>query len=186
MTSSITRHGESLANAQQVFAGQSYDAPLTELGVTQAYELAESLKTAAIDRIVSSPTSRALDTAQIIAKILRVDTLVEDGDLAEYDMGVLSGMPISSIASSDEFFAASGAEDPDTFRDRVVRGILRHHRDDEHTLFVSHNGVMRALLTVTQDLPARSFRDLPKRHNARVEPIDIESLRQYAKQINNM
>ncbi|WP_246066941.1 histidine phosphatase family protein [Paenibacillus koleovorans] len=44
--------------------GQAPDAPLTELGQQQALQLAEMLKDFLIERVVSSPYRRAVDTIQ--------------------------------------------------------------------------------------------------------------------------
>ena len=62
------RHGESVGNAEERFQGQS-DFPLTETGREQARALAdrwlkEGMK---FDLVVTSPLSRAKETAEIIA-----------------------------------------------------------------------------------------------------------------------
>lgn len=67
------RHGESLGNAQSRWQGQS-DYPLTEKGRAQVHALAERWKTenAQFDLVISSPLSRAKETAEIIAEALKV------------------------------------------------------------------------------------------------------------------
>lgn len=63
------RHGESQANVDRIFAGQ-FDTPLTTRGREQAKLAAQHAKGLNIDHIISSPLSRAHDTAKIIAKTI--------------------------------------------------------------------------------------------------------------------
>lgn len=46
--------------------------PLTELGVLQAYQAADSLRDKDIDRIVTSDAVRAVQTARAVAEVLKV------------------------------------------------------------------------------------------------------------------
>jgi len=62
----FVRHGQSQANVDRIFAGQ-FDTPLTALGKEQAGHAAQQAKKLAIGHIISSPLSRAHDTAKIIA-----------------------------------------------------------------------------------------------------------------------
>ena len=59
----FVRHGESLANLQNLFAGH-YDIPLTELGHTQAERTAQYLDRYHIDHIYASDLQRAYQTAE--------------------------------------------------------------------------------------------------------------------------
>src|SRR5581483_5723923 len=63
------RHGESVSNVERWHAGR-IDTPLTERGRQQAREAGKKAKAQKLhfDLIVSSPLSRALETARIIAK----------------------------------------------------------------------------------------------------------------------
>jgi probable phosphoglycerate mutase len=65
----FVRHGESEWNVQRIYAGTS-ETPLTALGRQQATAAGEALKkqNIQIDHIISSPLSRAHDTAKLIAK----------------------------------------------------------------------------------------------------------------------
>lgn len=91
------RHGESQANAEGIFAGPSYHAPLTDLGRSQAQHEGVRIKNQGItfDRIISSPIERAKETAELLAMAAECDPgcITYDERLAEYDMGELSGKP---------------------------------------------------------------------------------------------
>lgn len=71
----LIRHGETDWNAQQIFRGR-VDIPLNESGLAQARAVRESLKDREIDRIYSSPLSRAFETARILGenRNLKIET----------------------------------------------------------------------------------------------------------------
>ena len=58
----FVRHGQSTANLEKVFAGQT-DVPLTELGRRQAQRTADFLKDYPISQIYASDLTRAMQTA---------------------------------------------------------------------------------------------------------------------------
>jgi len=64
----FVRHGESESNCDGVLAGH-LDYPLTDNGIRQAIDAAKSIKESGVkfDSMLSSPLSRAYDTAKIIA-----------------------------------------------------------------------------------------------------------------------
>jgi len=88
------RHGISVRNQQNVFAG-SDDTPLAPEGRRQARIAGKEAKKLHIDYIVSSPLSRALETAQIIAdEIGYPRNAIEVNQLfTERHFGILEGQP---------------------------------------------------------------------------------------------
>ena len=60
----IFRHGQSEDNKALIFSGWR-DSPLTEEGKKQALVLAEKLKNKRIDKLISSPQIRAIDTMKL-------------------------------------------------------------------------------------------------------------------------
>ena len=64
----LLRHGESVGNAESRWQGQA-EFPLTDRGRSQALALAERWKNEKMkfDFVISSPLSRARETAEIIA-----------------------------------------------------------------------------------------------------------------------
>ncbi|KIK59570.1 hypothetical protein GYMLUDRAFT_671312 [Collybiopsis luxurians FD-317 M1] len=63
---SLVRHGQSKSNIQGWHAGPN--SPLTMTGRTQAQHLGEAWSDVRIDALMSSPLSRAADTAQILSE----------------------------------------------------------------------------------------------------------------------
>lgn len=62
----VVRHGESVANRDNISAGQA-DYPLTELGEQQAQNTKKALNAITFDEIYSSDLQRAIKTTEIIA-----------------------------------------------------------------------------------------------------------------------
>jgi 2,3-bisphosphoglycerate-dependent phosphoglycerate mutase len=89
----IFRHGESVDNRKYVFSGWR-TAPITKRGKEQAEVLAEKLKDKKIDKLISSPQKRALQTMEIAmsknesAKNLKIH---KDKRIKERSYGDLQG-----------------------------------------------------------------------------------------------
>jgi 2,3-bisphosphoglycerate-dependent phosphoglycerate mutase len=86
------RHGESTGNAEKRHQGQA-DFPLTEQGIKQVKRLAAYWKerNMEFDKAFSSPLSRAVESAEILSRILKVE-LTFDPIWMERDNGDLAGM----------------------------------------------------------------------------------------------
>lgn len=59
------RHGETIFNVKNLSQG-SCDSPLTKNGIHQAEKAKEKIKDICFDKVFSSSSERALDTANII------------------------------------------------------------------------------------------------------------------------
>lgn len=94
----LVRHGESEANLQKRYSGQS-DAKLTPLGLQQAEAVRPILEGIAFDKVYSSDLSRAYDTQRAV---LPDYTAERTPLLREIDVGNLVGKSIA------EFWAAYG------------------------------------------------------------------------------
>ena len=71
------RHGQSTWNVLDRLQGHELSPPLTELGREQAQHAAETLAGRDVVRLLSSPATRALETAQIIGAHLGLEVEVE-------------------------------------------------------------------------------------------------------------
>ncbi|HPD97868.1 MAG TPA: histidine phosphatase family protein [Synergistales bacterium] len=85
----LIRHGETDWNREGRFQGKM-DIPLNSLGREQAGAAAKALESAAIDRVVSSPLSRAFDTAQAAASRNSFSIEMHSG-FREIDHGLWEG-----------------------------------------------------------------------------------------------
>jgi len=107
----LVRHGESEGNAAGLLLGRM-DSPLTERGRSQARSLADAVSGAT--RLVSSPLSRARETAEALGTGLTVEI---DDRWVEVDYGEFDGRPLGAVPGevwtrwrSDPTFAPPGGE----------------------------------------------------------------------------
>ena len=86
----LARHGETEWNVGEIYRGR-VDVALDDIGVTQAELLGKYLSNLKLDAIYSSPLSRALDTANIVARYQNLTVHVADG-LIDFDYGEWQGL----------------------------------------------------------------------------------------------
>ena len=86
----LVRHGETDWNTQQVFRGR-VDVPLNKVGRAQAESVGVSLHDRAIDALYSSPLSRALETAHMLAEGRNIQVEPERGFI-DIDFGAWQGL----------------------------------------------------------------------------------------------
>ncbi len=157
----VTRHGETTFNVQNKICGRT-DVPLTPHGVEQARALAQNLRGTQIDTIISSPLSRAKDTAQIIQSVCG-GALITDERLIEQDYGAFEGkdrFSESFLANKRQFaFRYPGGESMMMLAHRVYSLLdeLAVHSRSNTTLLVCHNGVCRAIHTYFHDLANEEY-----------------------------
>lgn len=143
----MIRHGQTLANAAQVMAGQM-NSPLNDAGRAQAEKaraVVESLERKP-ELIVYSHLDRARDTAMTINRDLGI-SMIEDKDISEINIGAWEG---TSYEASHTLFLQGinppGGESHQEFRSRVTSCVGRHCSTaaKQPIMFVCHGGVMRA------------------------------------------
>jgi len=82
----VVRHAQSIGNEQRIHCGQRRDFGLSELGKKQAKEVANFFRNIPIEKIYSSDSLRAKDTAKELAKLKEIK-IIEDKRLREFDKG---------------------------------------------------------------------------------------------------
>lgn len=147
----FVRHGETVLNVEGRFAGQ-IETELTEKGKEQAKATGQDMKQQGIkvDVIVSSPLSRAHDTAKIIAEQIGypIDQIKTNALFMERSFGILED------TSYDGFYQVYAYRDMDnmpgaeTF-EQVYNRTLKAHKyieslNAETVLVVSHGAFGRA------------------------------------------
>lgn len=95
----VVRHGESEWNRIGRYQGQA-DAPLSELGASQAEALATRLKRESFDAIFSSPLQRAARTAEAIARYHPDVDFVREPALMEIHHGDWQGLYSAEVQAS--------------------------------------------------------------------------------------
>jgi ribonuclease H / adenosylcobalamin/alpha-ribazole phosphatase len=170
LTTLLLRHGQTEMSAQRRFAGRG-DIPLTSAGLSQAAAAATRLaERGGIDGVVTSPLSRALRTAEVVADTVGVPLAV-DPDLVETDFGDWEGLTFGEVLArwpdemaawqADASAAPPGGESFAAVAKRVEAALdrLLTGRKGQTVVVVSHvtpikTLVCRALLAP----PAAMFR----------------------------
>jgi broad specificity phosphatase PhoE len=151
----LLRHGESVGNAELRLQGKS-DFPLTETGRAQARVLAARWQAEGVrfDAILSSPLSRARETAEILAGVLGLP-VETDPIWVELDFGKLSGLTVEEIHRIQPPSTFSGPYDavgPDgeSYFELFLRAgralQLLLQRPPGKYLVVSHGGLLGMLM----------------------------------------
>ncbi|MCD2491180.1 histidine phosphatase family protein [Lacrimispora sp. NSJ-141] len=154
----LIRHGQTDWNARGIMQGQT-DIPLNAAGRSQAEALAESLKALPIKALYSSPLTRALETAQILGKVLRLTPFLLSS-MKETHMGRWEGKTWAQIKDSDS--RAYEAWQADPFRiphpegesyaqvaARAKEALLSLEKGKTPAAVVTHGDVMLALQTLS-------------------------------------
>lgn len=140
----FVRHGLSQLNIEGKFAGIT-ETPLSEEGKKQASQTGKNAKNLGIDHIISSPLSRAYDTAKIIAK--EIDYPIENIEVnplfIERSFGSIERQP---YRPDIDFDGIVDAENTNTLLARAEHAINYLHTLPYHKiLVVSHGSTGRAL-----------------------------------------
>ncbi len=159
----LVRHGQTTGNQERLLHGRT-DSKLSDLGRTQAERVAERLASEpAIDRLLSSPLSRAGDTAAPIGKRHGIPTSIVD-DLIEMDFGDLEGFTFDRVLAefpdlarkaldpSDQTLVWPNGESRSGFHLRVRQTFqtLVNEHAGHRLAIVSHNGVLGSFLAQMQ------------------------------------
>ncbi len=154
----LVRHGQSHFNVHYSVTREDpgiVDPGLTELGVTQAREAGKTLAGEDIRRIVASPYSRTLETAEIIAGELglsvTIERLVHERAYFICDIGsprshLARRWPAFDFGDLEEtWWPANESEADVQARCAEFRAIMATLDDWRHVLVVTHWGFIRGL-----------------------------------------
>lgn len=154
ITLHLIRHGETDGNRVS-YIGRS-DLALNDTGLRQAEIVKETLRTAPITRIYSSPLIRAQQTAQPLALAFGLPVIADPG-LMEIDFGSLEGKPKSqqglSLRKTYLTDPLPGGESLAQVGARVARFLGRLPQDEGGIAIFGHywtNRVLCALLAPGQ------------------------------------
>ncbi len=169
----LTRHGETVENANMICQGQT-PGKLSEKGIDQAKKLALRLKDEKIDIIYTSDLARAFDTAKEIARYHPKIDLVKDTRMRERYFAEMQGKK-----ARDDLDWNNLPEDVETDEDMVRRAkdmldcTYSKHKG-QTVLFVAHGGFNMALLTVIYNKPVSGFRSFKGIKNTSVYIFEIK------------
>ncbi|WP_120007794.1 histidine phosphatase family protein [Teichococcus vastitatis] len=138
------RHGETDWNARGLSQG-NVDIPLNSVGIAQAARAAEALRGKEIITIVSSPLSRARDTAEAAGAVLGLPVQVHDA-LREVSFGAQEGQEMSGWFNDwvEGHMTPEGAESFAALRERTVGAVNFCLGQPGPVLIVAHGALWRA------------------------------------------
>ena len=187
MRLTFARHGQSEANVLRIISNRDLPHALTELGRTQAAQLAERLSDANITHIYTSPILRARQTAEIVAHTIGCDVEVAD-ELREFDCGISEGRGDAEAwrlhdaivhAWRDEHDYAARIDGGESYIDMRKRFValvnkLGTRHADETVLCISHGSVLGLMLPEVLDNVSHAWAASHSIGNC--SPIDVEHI----------
>lgn len=180
----LVRHGATMATEEDRFSGSS-GAELSDEGRRQAARLGERLANHNITAVYSSPLSRALETARIIAGHCGIEPVTRDG-LKEIGHGHWEGMKREDVERQFAAEYAAWEGDPFTFAPEggesgvavlaralpVIREIVASHPGGQ-LLVVSHKATLRLMLSSLLGFDPRGYRDRLDQSPACLNVVDF-------------
>lgn len=167
----LMRHGETNWNHERRLQGQS-DIPLNERGIELAEKTAEGLREVPFDAAFSSPLSRALTTAKIVAGGREIP-VVTDERLKEINFGAGEGTyfdpakadpghPMHHFFCHPELFTPmEGGESIDQVRARAEEFLRERvfplEGSCRNVLIAAHGAIIRSLINKLSGIPVRDF-----------------------------
>ena len=147
----VIRHGETEWNAAHKTQGRE-DIPLNQNGRLQAERCGLALRGKYNNNwkaIITSPLSRAKQTAEIIAGILNISDIIEDDALMEQDYGEASGMTRAEREIKFPDGKWDGMESRESLRNRSFSTFMQSADKfyPSDIIIVSHYGVINSVLS---------------------------------------
>jgi broad specificity phosphatase PhoE len=182
----LVRHGENRANLTKEFSHRKIDYPLTIKGRLQAEQTAHFLKDKHINKVYASPLLRAVETAEMIARIAQTQVEIHE-NFRELDAGCLEDLPPteenwqiyinvlkdwmhgrleSSFPGGENFLVASQ-------RARAAINEVMPPNSQHNVVVVGHGGIF--FVAITQICQGVNFKTIFDQDNHNCSITTIES-----------
>lgn len=175
----LIRHGDT-DYVDEALAGR-IDSPLNAEGHEQSLRVAEALKHLSIDAIYASPLKRTQETAQPLAKFLKLEVIINP-ELNQVNFGDWQGLSFDELIQDPNWkifqenpalAEIPGGEDGFMVRKRVSTTILkliRQFHDDTVIAIFSHGSIIRHTISYFIGLPLENLNQI------RIAPAAISTL----------
>lgn len=144
----LIRHGETDWNKQFLLQGRE-DIPLNEDGIAQAHVTGKALSNIHVDLILSSPLSRAFNTAKIIASYTNNPKIIIEENLIERDFGKLSGLCYKGRNVFAGFEGDDEAEPLEKVTQRIFSVLNKYAQEadekNHRIVVVAHGAILRTV-----------------------------------------
>jgi len=180
----LIRHAQSQANSQRILASR-LPYPLTKEGKEDAERIARELKEITrINRIMTSPLVRAVETAQAFSNQFGLP-LEEDIRLAEQELGDYSGMSYDEVKTADRYepdplnrwnwIPQGGGESYEMIAQRLLAFFQDLERAPEgNILIVTHAVCFRLIRGILENTLPRYPKAFP--NNGEIWNVDFDSV----------
>jgi probable phosphoglycerate mutase len=166
----IARHGETEFNRKGMLQGRGIDAPLNEIGKSQAKHLARYLENYEATSIISSSLTRAWQTASFYEEKTDL-TVQKNKNLDEMDFGDFEGVYMNEISkelndlqngwkNGDVSLKIPGGESPKEVFERADAAARSYFNgaDSKTVMLFVHGRLIRILLS---DWPGYGLTTMP-------------------------
>jgi probable phosphoglycerate mutase len=177
-TFALVRHGQTDWNAERRLQGAT-DIPLNDVGRGQARDAVAVLAPYQWDAIVSSPLSRAAETADLIAEGLGLTVARRVPELTERSFGPAEGMqagPELEALRVPGGFKGAESEDEAATRGLAALEALAEEFRGQRLLVVTHGTLLRVTLSraIGQTLSSVNNAVLNLAHHHTIEGWQLE------------
>lgn len=149
----FVRHGETEWNRQRRIQGLT-DVPLNDAGREQARALGRELAAGSWNVLVSSPLTRAVETADLMNAEIGTPVRGRDDALIERGYGRAEGLAVDEVNELWPDGAFPGSESLIHLADRGRSAVLDLlDRYDGNLILVSHGALLRSTLSVLSGRP---------------------------------
>jgi probable phosphomutase (TIGR03848 family) len=167
----LIRHGETDYNKKMHLAGRLPNVHLTQKGRQQAQLIADKLGAAPIKAIYSSPLERTLETAEPLAKALKMEVIPMPG-LLETDCGEWQGQSVKklrrlkiwkSVQQQPALFHFPGGESIAECQHRMVQvleSLRLNYSPQDLLVCFSHSDPIKQVVAYYLGLPLDNFQRL--------------------------
>ncbi|MCM1513499.1 MAG: histidine phosphatase family protein [Anaeroplasma bactoclasticum] len=178
----LIRHGQTNWNQAHLIQGR-LDQPLNDTGRAQLEQTAKRLSSYPItwDILLSSPLSRAYESAQIIQRTLQIDSpIIKREQLIEREFGSAEGLEITpTVYQKILVDGYVGMEDTPTIQARAKKEILEIASlyEGKCILVVTHSHFIKALFTTLDS--TLTFQSILENGNLNFIEIDHQEILHY-------
>lgn len=151
----VLRHGQTDYNVAGKFQGQ-IDIKLNEVGIEQAKKASNNLKNIEFDLVISSPLSRALETAEIVANNKKIAI---ENRLIERSFGKLEGQ--ISVPNYEQDIEKYEIESNEELFKRVYEFLdelkIQYSDNNKKVLLVTHEGIAQVIQCYFEGIPKKDM-----------------------------
>lgn len=186
-TTYLVRHGDINVNHKGKICG-NLEVPLAQEGFVQAEILGTWFNDLEIHSMFASPLGRTVDTADIIAKTIKMPTYFKHSGLLEKKEGDWEGKTYWEIRDKSPKLWEKWSQDPIYFSPphgesifdfhsrvgRALKDILSNYNCGKKIILVSHAGFIRSAIMNALNIPVENFFriDIPTASITRIDWSD--------------